>query len=51
MRAFMENNVGNGQTGYSCRNVYVAGYSIGGKSGTGEQLDRTERADGDARTV
>ena len=47
MRAFMENNVGNGQTGYSCRNVYVAGYSIGGKSGTAEQLDRTERADGD----
>ena len=34
MRAFMENNVGNGQAGYSCRNVYVAGYSIGGKSGT-----------------
>lgn len=47
MRAFMENNVGNGQAGYACRNVYVAGYSNGGKSGTGEQLDRTERADGD----
>ncbi len=45
--AMMENNVGNGQDGYSCRNVYVAGYSIGGKSGTAEQLDRTERSDGD----
>lgn len=43
----MENNVGGGQDGYSCRNVYVAGYSIGGKSGTAEQLDRSERGDGD----
>lgn len=45
--AMMENNVGDGKDGYSCRNVYVAGYSIGGKSGTAEQLDRTERSDGD----
>ena len=45
--AMMENDVGGGQDGYSCRNVYVAGYSIGGKSGTAEQLDRTERSDGD----
>ena len=43
----MENNVGNGQDGYSCRNVYVSGYAIGGKSGTGEQLDREMRSDGD----
>ena len=47
LRAMMKNNVGGGQEGYSCRNVYVAGYSIGGKSGTAEQLDRTERSDGD----
>ena len=45
--AMMENNVGGGKEGYSCRNVYVAGYSIGGKSGTAEQLDRSERSDGD----
>ena len=45
--AMMENNVGNGQDGYSCRNVYVSGYAIGGKSGTGEQLDREKRSDGD----
>ena len=45
--AMMENNVGNGQDGYSCRNVYVSGYAIGGKSGTGEQLDREKRGDGD----
>ena len=45
--AMMENNVGNGQDGYSCRNVYVSGYAIGGKSGTGEQLDREMRSDGD----
>ena len=45
--AMMENNVGDGKAGYSCRNVYVAGYSIGGKSGTAEQLDRSRRSDGD----
>lgn len=45
--AMMENNVGGGQEGYSCRNVYVAGYSIGGKSGTAEQLDRSKRSDDD----
>lgn len=44
LRAMMENNVGQGQDGYSCRNVYVAGYAIGGKSGTGEQLDRSKRS-------
>lgn len=47
LRAMMENNVGGGREGYSCRNVYVAGYSIGGKSGTAEQLDRSKRSDGD----
>ncbi len=45
--AMMENNVGGGKDGYSCRNVYVAGYSIGGKSGTAEQLDRSKRSDDD----
>ena len=44
LRTMMENNVGQGQDGYSCRNVYVAGYAIGGKSGTGEQLDRSKRS-------
>lgn len=47
LRTMMENNVGGGKDGYSCRNVYVAGYSIGGKSGTAEQLDRSKRSDDD----
>ena len=48
--AMMEQNVGKGvrtETSGSCRNAYVAGYRIGGKSGTGENLGRGEREDGD----
>ncbi len=52
MCAMMEDNVGHGTgEGYhSCSNAYVAGYRIGGKSGTAEQLNRSKRAyDGDYR--
>ena len=49
--SMMEQNVGKGvltSTSGSCRNAYVAGYRIGGKSGTGENLGRgEEREDGD----
>ena len=48
--AMMEQNVGKGvrtETSGSCRNAYVAGYRIGGKSGTSENLGRGEREDGD----
>jgi len=47
LREMMQNNVGHGEAGHSCRNAYVAGYSIGGKSGTAEQLNRSDRWDGD----
>lgn len=45
----MENNVDpNGEGDYhSCKNAYVAGYRIGGKSGTAERTDREYRYDGD----
>lgn len=47
--AMMENNVDpNGEGDYhSCKNAYVAGYRIGGKSGTAERNDRSTRFDGD----
>ena len=47
--AMMENNVDpNGEGDYhSCKNAYVAGYRIGGKSGTAERTDREYRYDGD----
>lgn len=47
--SMMENNADpNGEGDYhSCRNAYVAGYRIGGKSGTAEQLNRSRRYDGD----
>lgn len=52
MRSFMEYVVGEGKAGYSGRNAYVAGYRIGGKSGTSEQLDMEVRDyDGDYRKV
>ena len=45
--AMMENN-GHGAGNYhSCANAYVAGYRIGGKSGTAERTDRHLRGDGD----
>ena len=50
-RTMMENNVnpyGEGDY-HSCRNAYVAGYRIGGKSGTAEQLGLGKRYDGDYR--
>ncbi len=52
MRSMMEYVVGGGQSGHSGRNAYVAGYRIGGKSGTSEQLDMELRSyDGDYRKV
>ena len=42
--------MGHGDDGYhSCKNAYVAGYRIGGKSGTAEQLNLGTRYDGDFR--
>ncbi|MDD4851449.1 MAG: penicillin-binding transpeptidase domain-containing protein, partial [Gemmiger sp.] len=49
IRTMMENVVGEGAAGHSGRNAYVAGYRIGGKSGTSEQLDIPKRYDGDWR--
>ena len=46
----MEQVVGGGVQGETSgggRNAYVAGYRIGGKSGTSENLGRDERSDGD----
>ena len=48
--SMMENNVepnGTLSTRHSCKNAYVAGYRIGGKSGTAERTDRHLRGDGD----
>ena len=50
IRTMMEQVVGGGVQGETAgggRNAYVAGYRIGGKSGTGENLGRDERSDGD----
>lgn len=47
IRSMMEQVVGKGQDGSSGRNAYVAGYSIGGKSGTSENLGREKREDDD----
>jgi len=58
IRTMMENNVGHTGTSndldyHGCASAYVAGYRIGGKSGTGEQLDwkgaYKYRPDGDYR--
>ncbi|MGN0974715.1 MAG: penicillin-binding transpeptidase domain-containing protein [Gemmiger sp.] len=49
LRTMMEGTVGNGTDGYSCRNAYVAGYRIGAKSGTAEQLHLGKRYDDDYR--
>lgn len=45
--AMMENNVRGAGNYHSCANAYVAGYRIGGKSGTAERTDRHLRGDGD----
>lgn len=45
--AMMENNVHGEGDYHSCANAYVAGYRIGGKSGTAERTDRHLRGDGD----
>ena len=50
IRTMMEQVVGGGVQGETSgggRNAYVAGYRIGGKSGTSENLGRDERSDGD----
>lgn len=45
--AMMENNVHGAGNLHICANAYVAGYRIGGKSGTAERTDRHLRGDGD----
>jgi len=45
--AMMENNVHGAGDYHSCANAYVAGYRIGGKSGTAERTDRHLRGDDD----
>ncbi|SKA82743.1 stage V sporulation protein D (sporulation-specific penicillin-binding protein) [Gemmiger formicilis] len=45
--SMMENNVYGAGDYHSCANAYVAGYRIGGKSGTAERTDRHLRGDGD----
>ena len=47
MLSMMENNVHGAGDYHSCANAYVAGYRIGGKSGTAERTDRHLRGDGD----
>lgn len=50
IRQMMEYVVGEGEDGRGGRTAYVAGYRIGGKSGTGEQLNLSVRpTDGDYR--
>lgn len=52
LRAMMEGVVDGGRDGASGRNAYVAGYRIGGKSGTSEKLDKGRRAsDGEYEKV
>ena len=43
--------MGDGSTNGGGSNAYVAGYRIGGKSGTSEQLNMERRADGDYKKV
>lgn len=50
IRQIMEYEVGDGSTSGGS-NAYVAGYRIGGKSGTSEQLNMERRADGDYKKV
>ncbi len=51
IRQIMEYEVGDGTTSGGGSNAYVAGYRIGGKSGTSEQLNMDRRADGDYKKV
>ena len=51
IRQIMEYEVGDGSTSGGGSNAYVAGYRIGGKSGTSEQLNMDRRADGDYKKV
>ena len=51
IRQIMEYEVGDGTTTGGGSNAYVAGYRIGGKSGTSEQLNMERRADGDYKKV
>ena len=51
IRQIMEYEVGDGTTSGGGSNAYVAGYRIGGKSGTSEQLNMERRADGDYKKV
>ena len=50
IRQIMEFEVGDGTQGGG-GNAYVAGYRIGGKSGTSEQLNMDRRSDGDYKKV
>lgn len=51
IRQIMEYEVGDGSTSGGGSNAYVAGYRIGGKSSTSEQLNMERRADGDYKKV
>ena len=51
IRQIMEYEVGDGSTSGGGSNAYFAGYRIGGKSGTSEQLNMERRADGDYKKV
>ena len=45
--SLQETTVHGARNSHSCANAYVAGYRIGGKSGTAERTDRHLRGDGD----
>ena len=52
MRAMLEHEVGDANTTGGGHRAFVAGYRVGGKSGTSEQLDMDKRAsDGDYKKV
>ena len=51
VRYIMEHEVGDGTLTGGGSNAYVAGYRLGGKSGTSEQLNMDRRADGDYKKV